>query len=65
MSRELELLAHCYRMLKMRRACLRNNEAGYSTEAVVVTALLVAIAIAAVAVIGAKVMGKANGIATE
>lgn len=39
-------------------------DAGYSTEAVVITALLVALAIAAVAIIAAKVLAKANSITT-
>jgi hypothetical protein len=41
---------------------LHRDEGGYSTEAVVVTALLVALAIAVVAVIADKVKAKANGI---
>ena len=40
----------------------RNGEAGYTTETVVVIALLVALAIAAVAIIAAKVLAKANSI---
>ena len=40
----------------------RNSEAGYTTETVVVIALLVALAIAAVAIITAKVLAKANNI---
>ena len=39
-------------------------DAGYSTEAVVVTALLVTLAVAAVAIIAAKVLAKANSINT-
>lgn len=38
---------------------------GYSTEAVVVTALLVALAIVALGIIAAKVIGKANSISTS
>ncbi|WP_409497264.1 hypothetical protein [Amycolatopsis sp. cmx-11-12] len=41
---------------------LRHDESGYSTEAVVVTALLAALAIAVVAIIVIKVTQKANGI---
>ncbi|MFF5990419.1 MULTISPECIES: hypothetical protein [Pseudonocardiaceae] len=41
---------------------LRRDEAGYSTEAVVVTALLAALAIAVIAIIVIKVTQKANGI---
>ncbi|TWP46051.1 hypothetical protein FKR81_37410 [Lentzea tibetensis] len=49
--------------LKTRIELLRRNpEAGYSTETVLVTALLVAVALAVVAIIAAKVLTKANGI---
>ena len=41
---------------------LRHDEGGYSTEAVVVTALLAALAIAVIAIIVTKVIGKANEI---
>jgi hypothetical protein len=41
---------------------LRRDEAGYSTEAVVVTALLAALAIGVIAIIVVKVTQKANGI---
>jgi hypothetical protein len=40
----------------------RNPEAGYSTETVLVTALLVVLALAVIAVIVTKVTIKANGI---
>lgn len=40
----------------------RNPDAGYSTETVLVTALLAVAALAVVAVIVAKVTAKANGI---
>jgi hypothetical protein len=43
-------------------ARLRHDERGYSTEAVVVTALLAALALAVLAIIVAKVTEKANGI---
>ena len=42
----------------------RRNEDGYSTEAVVVTSLLVVMAIAAVAIISVKVLDKANSLQT-
>ncbi len=51
--------------IRSRVAWVRENarsDAGYSTETVIITALLVALGIAAVAVISAKVMGKARGI---
>ncbi|MFI5808587.1 hypothetical protein [Streptomyces sp. NPDC051561] len=38
------------------------DDAGYSTEAVIVTALLAFLGIAVIGVIVAKVMAKANGI---
>ncbi|WP_067504561.1 hypothetical protein [Actinoplanes sp. TFC3] len=38
------------------------GDGGYSTEAVLVTALLVVLAIAVIAIIAAKVAGKANSI---
>ncbi|GLZ30875.1 hypothetical protein Lesp02_30640 [Lentzea sp. NBRC 105346] len=41
---------------------LRHDEAGYSTEAVVVTALLVTLALSVIAVIAVKVAQKASGI---
>ncbi|MFT7837731.1 hypothetical protein Q5530_16475 [Saccharothrix sp. BKS2] len=40
----------------------RHPEAGYSTETVLVTALLVVAALAVIAIVVAKVTDKANGI---
>jgi len=40
----------------------RGKDAGYTTETVVVIALLVAMALAAIAIIAAKVLAKANGL---
>ena len=40
----------------------RGGEAGHTTETVVVIALLVALAIAAIAIITAKVLAKANSL---
>ena len=51
-------------LLRGRLAALRAEEAGYSTEAVVVIALLVAMAIIAVGIIAAKVIAKAKSINT-
>ena len=51
--------------LQQRLFASRQNESGYSTETVVVTALLVVMAIAAVAIISVKVMNKANGLQTQ
>lgn len=41
---------------------LRNDERGYATETIVVTALLVTLALAAVAVLVAKAIQKVNSI---
>lgn len=50
-------------MMRARIELLRRNpEAGYSTEAVLVTALLVAAALFVIAIIVDKVITKANGI---
>ena len=65
MFSELTIVIHLIRSLRERLAVARAQpEAGYSTEAVVVIALLVAVAVAAVGIIGAKVLTKANGIDT-
>ncbi len=64
MNLEMHLLAQLTGLLKERFALLRHDDAGYSTEAVVVIALLVAMAIAAVAIIATKVLAKARGIST-
>ncbi len=49
-------------LLRGRLAALRTAEAGYSTEAVVVIALLVAMAIIAVGIIAAQVTAKAKSL---
>jgi len=58
-----ELLRAAACVLRARLAAARRvGDAGYTTETVVVTALLVALAIAAIAIIVAKVIAKANGL---
>ena len=58
-----ELLRAAAGMLRVRLAAARRTrDAGSTTETVVVTALLVALAIAAIAIIVAKVIAKANGL---
>lgn len=47
-----------------RLRALNADQRGYSTEAVVVTALLVALALLAVGIITAKVISRANSIQT-
>ena len=50
-------------VLRARLAAVRRTrDVGYTTETVVVTALLVALALAAIAIIVAKVIAKANGL---
>jgi Na+-driven multidrug efflux pump len=59
----LELIRAAASVLRARLAAARRTgDAGYTTETVVVTALLVALAIAAIAIIVAKVIAKANGL---
>jgi hypothetical protein len=50
--------------LRTRLAKVRKNEGGYSTEAVIVTALLAGLAIIVVGIIAVKVTSKANNIQT-
>ena len=62
---EFQMIRAMARALRNRLAAARaESDAGYSTEAVVVTALLVALAIAAVTIIATKVLAKANSIST-
>jgi hypothetical protein len=65
MFTELKILRHLMAMIRTRWQVLRAEpEAGYSTETVIITALLVVLAIGAVAIIAAKVLSKANSIST-
>ena len=61
---ELEFLRAVASTLWSRLRTLHQEQDGYSTEAVVVTALLIALAIVAVGIITAKVISKANSIQT-
>jgi hypothetical protein len=62
---ELTILRHLLELLRARWQVLRAEpEAGYSTETVVVTALLVGLAIAVIAIIAVKVTSTANNINT-
>jgi hypothetical protein len=59
----LEVLRAAAGVLRARLAAARSaRDAGYTTETVVVTALLVALAIGAIAIIVTKVLSKANGL---
>jgi hypothetical protein len=64
---EIHLLRATWTNLRARLAALaaefkQHGDAGYTTETVVVIALLVAMALAAIAIITAKVLAKANGL---
>jgi hypothetical protein len=59
MPPELQFLIAHIRVLLRR---LREEDGGYTTETIVVTALLVALALAVLATIAAKVKAKANTI---
>jgi hypothetical protein len=63
---ELDFIARMISLLRARLAEVRAEpDAGYSTEAVVVIALLVAMAVTAVGIIAAKVISAANHISTS
>jgi hypothetical protein len=65
MLQQLEFIKNAMALLHNRLAILRAEpEAGYSTEAVVVTALLVVMALTVVGIIAAKVISTANNIQT-
>ncbi len=62
---ELTVIKHLFQVLYSRYQALRAEpEADYSTETVIVTALLAALALTAVGIIVAKVVAKANSITT-
>ena len=63
---ELTVIRHLFTVLHNRWQALRADpEAAYSTEAVIVTALLAALALTAVGIIVAKVVSSANNINTN
>ena len=65
MFTELIVLRHLFSVLHGRWEALRADpEAGYTTETVIVTALLAALALTAVGIIVAKVVSAANNIST-
>ena len=65
MFTELILIRHLFSVLHGRWQALRADpEAGYTTETVIVTALLAALALTAVGIIVAKVVSAANNIST-
>jgi hypothetical protein len=62
---ELEWIWTVMAYLRQRLSQAHTEQRGYSTEAVVVTALFVTLAIAAAAIITAKVLSSANSIQTK
>ena len=63
---ELIIIRHLFAVLHGRWQALRADpDAAYSTEAVIVTALLAALALTAVGIIVAKVVSSANNINTN
>jgi hypothetical protein len=63
---ELIVIRHLFTVLHGRWQALRADpDAAYSTEAVIVTALLAALALTAVGIIVAKVVSSANNINTN
>ncbi len=66
MSPELIIIRHLFTVLHGRWQALRaDREAAYSTEAVIVTALLAGLALTAVGIIVYKVVTAANNITTN
>lgn len=65
MAPELQYLRILSGILTDRLRVLRRDERGMTTETVIITALLAALAIAAVGIIYTKVTNKANSIPTE
>ena len=62
---QLVFIKNAMALLRDRLAVLRAEpEAGYSTEAVVVTALLVVMALTVIGIIAAKVISTANNLQT-
>ena len=62
---ELTVIKHLFQVLLARFQTIRGDpEAGYTTETVIVTALLAALALVAVGIIVTKVIAKANSIST-
>ncbi|WP_033328682.1 hypothetical protein [Streptomyces yerevanensis] len=61
---QLDTLAHRVRahLTEVRRHIREHGDGGYTTETIVVTALLAVLALSVVGIIAAKVLGKANGI---
>jgi hypothetical protein len=61
----LESIRPLVAALLLRLRALHEDQRGYSTEAVIVTAALAALAIAAAAIITIKVLAQANAVQTH
>lgn len=59
---QLSVITHLLRVLKARLAEARRDEAGYTTETILVTALLAAAALAAVGYLVTLIVAKAHSI---
>ncbi|AXK35851.1 hypothetical protein DVA86_27730 [Streptomyces armeniacus] len=59
---QIAILAQALRAHTARVRHQARRDDGYTTETIVVTALLAALALGVVAVVASKVMGRANGI---
>ncbi len=62
---ELVALSYLAGQVRARLAVVRADERGYTTETVVLTAIMVLLAIAVGGIITVKVLAKANAIETE
>ncbi len=62
---ELMAIHYVATVLRARLAATQRDERGMTTETVIITAVLAALALAATAIIVAKVTGKANSIRVE
>jgi hypothetical protein len=59
---DLDILTTALRAARARLAALRRGDAGYTTEAVIATAVLAALALTVLGVVTAKVVAKATSI---
>jgi hypothetical protein len=62
---ELVVIGYLASRARVRLEAVRADERGYTTEGVIMTAILALLAIGAAGIITTKVLAKANGIETE
>ena len=62
---ELIVLTSLFSVMRSRLAVARQDQRGMTTETVIITAVLAALALAVTAIIVAKVTNKANSIPTQ